>query len=118
MRVSQLTQGKSTPPEWVQLCMYFCTYSVLLMTLIVCFIPLFTGEVINVDAKTGEIPEDVQPFKNRICAIVFTVLKFLLLIGLYGGALGVVYGICTYEPPAGIWPAGQKFPVAPAVSCT
>jgi len=118
MRVSQLTQGKGNPAEWIQVCMYFCTYSVLLMTLIVCIIPLFTGEVINVDAKTGEIPEDLQPFKVEICAIAFTALKFLILIGLYGGALGVVYGICTYEPPKGIWPEGTPFPVAPAVQCT
>merc|ERR1719463_569313 len=46
MRVTQLTKGKGNPPEWVQLAMYYCTYSVLLMTLIVCVIPLFTGETI------------------------------------------------------------------------
>merc|ERR550514_1881994 len=56
MRVTQLTKGKGNPPEWVQMCMYFCTYSVLLMTLIVVVIPLFTGEVIGVDPKTGDIP--------------------------------------------------------------
>merc|ERR1719299_369781 len=88
------------------------------MTLIVCVIPLFTGETIGVDPKTGQIPDDVEPFKSEICAIAFTALKFLILIGLYGGALGVVYGICTYEPPKGIWPEGTPFPVAPAVQCT
>merc|ERR1719359_1215908 len=57
MRVTQLTRGQGNPPEWVQVCMYFCTYSILLMTLCVCIIPLFTGEVIGVDKKTGQIPE-------------------------------------------------------------
>merc|ERR1719316_1368798 len=37
---------------------------------------------------------------------------------LYGGALAVVYGIITYVPPAGIWPEGKTYPVAPAVQCT
>ena len=37
---------------------------------------------------------------------------------LYVGALGVVYGIITFEPPKGMWPEGKKFPVAPAVQCT
>merc|ERR1740138_1161987 len=69
MRVTQLTKGKGNPPEWVQVCMYFCTYSVLLMTLCVCVIPLFTGEVMGVDPKTGDIPKDAQPFQSQACAI-------------------------------------------------
>jgi len=118
MRVTQLTKGKGNPPEWVQMCMYFCTYSVLLMTLIVVVIPLFTGEVMGVDPKTGDIPSDAQPFKSQACAIAFTVLKFIIMLGLYGGALAIVYGIVTYVPPKGTWPEGKEFPVAPAVQCT
>merc|ERR1719169_181006 len=74
MRVTQLTKGKGNPAEWIQVCMYFCTYSVLLMTLCVCVIPLFTGEVMGVDPKTGDIAEDAQPFKSQACGIAFTVL--------------------------------------------
>merc|ERR1719359_1081425 len=118
MRVTQLTKGKGNPPEWVQICMYFCTYSVLLTTLCVCIIPLFTGEVFGVDPKTGTIPEDQEHFENKICAICFTVVKYLILLGLYGGAIAIVYGISTYVPPKGIWPEGKDFPVAPAVQCT
>merc|ERR1740127_319872 len=118
MRVTQLTKGQGHPPEWVQVCMYFCTYSVLLMTLVVCVIPLFTGETIGVDPKTGQIPDDVEPFKSQALAIAFTALKYIILLMLYIGALGVVYAICTFVPPAGTWPEGKKFPVAPAVQCT
>merc|ERR1719380_360535 len=84
MRVNQLTKNKGNPPAWAQVCMYFCTYAVLLMTLIVVVIPLFTGETIGVDPKTGDIPPDTSPFKNQILAIAFTVLKYLILIMLYG----------------------------------
>merc|ERR1719321_1971308 len=118
MRVTQLTKGKGNPPEWVQICMYFCTYAVLCLTLIVCVIPLFTGEVLGVDPKTGDIAEDAKPFENMICAYAFTALKFLLILGLYGGAIAVMYGIASYVPPKGIWPEGKEFPVAPAVQCT
>jgi len=118
MRVNQLTKNKGNPPEWCQICMYFCTYAILLMTLIVCVIPLFTGETIGVDPKTGEIPSDAQPFKSQACAIAFTAAKYLILLMLYGGVLALVYGIITYVPPAGVWPEGKKFPVAPAVQCT
>merc|ERR1719158_883913 len=118
MRVNQLTKNRGNPPTWAQICMYFCTYAVLLMTLIVCVIPLFTGDTIGVDPKTGDIPSDTQPFTSQACAIAFTVLKYIILLMLYVGSLGVVYGIITFEPPAGTWPAGKKFPVAPAVQCT
>merc|ERR1719160_1960415 len=67
MRVNQLTKNEGHPPAWAQVCMYFCTYAVLLMTLTVCIIPLFTGEVIGVDSKTGQIKEDETPFKNQMC---------------------------------------------------
>ncbi len=30
----------------------------------------------------------------------------------------VVYGIISYKPPAGTWPEGKTFTVAPAVQCT
>jgi len=118
MRVNQLTKNKGDPPDWAKVCMYFCTYAVLLMTLVVCVIPLFTGETISVDPKTGQIPDDVEPFKSQACAIAFTALKYIILIMLYLGAIGVVYGIITFVPPAGTWPEGKKFPVAPAVQCT
>merc|ERR1719217_1811184 len=64
MRVTQLTRGKGNPPEWVQMSMYFCTYSVLCMTIIVIVIPLFTGEMVDVNPKTGDINDSSQPFKN------------------------------------------------------
>merc|ERR1719359_1221671 len=117
MRVTWLTQGKGNPPEYVQAAMYCATYSVLLMTLCVCVIPIFTGKVMKVDLKTGDIAKDEEPFENSVLAGVFTALKFLIMLGLYVGALVVVYGIINFEPPKGIWPGDQIPPVSPAVQC-
>merc|ERR1719359_2487713 len=117
MRVTWLTQGKGNPPEYVQAAMYCCTYAVLMMTLCVCIIPIFTGNVMHVDPKTGEVPHDHEPFENWILATLFTVLKFLIMLGLYVGAIVVVYGIITFVPPPGIWPGEQIPPVSPAVQC-
>merc|ERR1719262_513104 len=118
MRVLQLTKGKGNPPEWCQLCMYFCTYAVLALTLSVTIIPIFTGEVINVDPQTGDLPHDTEPFTNQICAIFFTCVKYFIMLGLYVGVICVIYGIYTYEPPKGTWPEGKTFEVSPAVQCT
>merc|ERR1719421_1338738 len=83
MRVTWLTQGKGNPPEYVQAAMYCATYSILAMTLCVCVIPVFTGKVFGVDPKTGDIPADAQPFDNKILGIAFTILKYLIMLGLY-----------------------------------
>merc|ERR1719265_1855383 len=99
MRVTWLTTGRGNPQEWVQMWMYCCTYAAMMMTLCVCVIPLFTGEVIGVDQKTGDIKGDVKPFDNFILAGCFTALKFLIMIGLYVGAVAIVYGAYTYVPP-------------------
>merc|ERR1719265_41912 len=118
MRVTWLTQGKGNPPVWMQMWMYCATYAVLLMTLIVVVIPLFTGEVIGVDQKTGDLKEDVKPFDNFILAICFTVVKYFIMIGLYIGVICIIYGTCTFQPPAGTWPGDKIPPVSPAVGCT
>merc|ERR1719478_2052561 len=79
MRVTWLKQGKGNPPEHVQAAMYCATYAVLMMTLCVCVIPLFTGKVISVDPKTGDIPRDTEPFTFWPVAIAFTILKYLIM---------------------------------------
>merc|ERR1719235_1044123 len=68
--------------------------------------------------KKGDIDDDEKPFESPILGGIFTVLKFLIMIGLYVGALVVVYGIITFTPPAGTWPGDQIPPVSPAVQCT
>merc|ERR1719161_378474 len=118
MRVTWLTQGKGNPPEYVQAAMYCATYSILAMTLCACVVPLFTGKALKVNKKTGDIDDDEKPFESPILAGCFTVLKFLIMLGLYVGALVVVYGIITFEPPKGTWPGDKIPPVSPAVQCT
>merc|ERR1719440_2458803 len=88
------------------------------MTLCACVVPIFTGKVIGVNPKTGDLNEDEKPFTSPILGIAFTVLKYLIMLGLYIGALVVVYGIITFEPPKGTWPGDVVPPVSPAVQCT
>jgi len=116
MRVLWLTQGTGNPPEWVQYCMLGCAYSVLGATIMVCIIPVFTGGQAKIDEKSGVLEED-NPFKNQILAICFTAIRYLCLLGLYGGFCGVCYGIIMFEPPKGTW-EGEIPPVSPAVACT
>merc|ERR1719316_2536627 len=118
MRVIWLTMAKGNAPMWMQGWMLAATYAVLAMTLVTLVVPLLTGEKVVHD-EHGNIDEDHAPFKNKIAALCFTVLKYLILIGLYIGAIVVIYGTYNYVPPAGSSPFGDKLPpVAPAVACT
>jgi len=118
MRVLQMTKGRGNPPDWVQNCMLGCTYSILAVTICALVIPLFTGEMLKVDPKTGDMEGSAKGLKNPMMATGFTVLRYCILLGLYGGFIGVVVGIVTFEPPAGTWKNGEMFPVSPAVACT
>merc|ERR1719337_806150 len=40
------------------------------------------------------------------------------MIGLYVGVVCIIYGACTFKPPAGMWPGETIPPPAPAVACT
>merc|ERR1719321_1194114 len=117
MRVLWLTLQKGNPPIWVQGWMYGCTYAVLAMTLVALVVPLLTGEKVKMNER-GDIDEDSKPFKNTVAAVCFTVLKYLIMIGLYIGAICIIYGTYTYKPPAGSWPGDTIPPVSPAVGCT
>merc|ERR1719160_321773 len=117
MRVLWLTLGKGNPPVWVQAWMYCCTYSVLAMTLVALVVPLLTGEKAKFNER-GDIKEEYKPFENKLAAICFTVLKYLIMIGIYIGAVCIIYGTYTYDPPAGSWPGDKIPPVSPAVGCT
>merc|ERR1719281_1803851 len=117
MRVLWLTLQKGNPPVWVQAWMYACTYSVLAMTLVSLVIPIFTGEKVKFNER-GDIDEESKPFSNKFAALGFTVLKYLIMIGLYVGAICIIYGTYTYVPPKGAWPGDKIPPVSPAVGCT
>merc|ERR1719393_81236 len=87
------------------------------MTLVALVVPLLTGEKVKLNER-GDIDEEASPFKNKLAATAFTVLKYLIMIGLYVGAICIIYGTYTYKPPKGSWPSDKIPPVSPAVACT
>merc|ERR1719428_466610 len=87
------------------------------MTLVALVVPLLTGEKVKLNER-GDIDQEASPFKNKMAATAFTVLKYLIMIGLYVGAICIIYGTYTYVPPKGSWPGDKIPPVSPAVGCT
>merc|ERR1719261_835277 len=117
MRVIWLSQGAEWDPQpWVCVCMQYVTWSILATTLVVAVIPLFTGELMAVDDKTGDLDDGTpkgEVFKMQAVAIGFTIFRYILLVSMYGGMIGVISGTFTYMPANGQWR-----PMAPAVGAT
>jgi hypothetical protein len=118
MRVLQLTKGTGDPQEWVRISMQAIAYSILVNTLLVLLIPLFTSKEVEFEESTGEMKLDgSNPFANPVLATVFNVIRYITFIGLYVGFGAVCTGVYLFEPPAGLW-EGPIPPVSPAVACT
>jgi hypothetical protein len=138
MRVEFLSDGKGQPQMWVQHCMYGVTFAVLGSTLMVLLLPLVTGKPVALkpgtcdlekpveeeeQAETSEtVPNPAGPLTARaegskVALYALSAVRYLILLGLYGGLVGVIVGISTYLPPGETDLTKLPAP-APAVMCT
>lgn len=119
MRAIQLTQGKTDefmlPPPWVQFCMRACTWAVAMQLVIVLAIPLLTGKPAITD-HDGNVEARVNQNQNYGCSVLCVVLRYVIMLALYLGFLGVCIGVHHMEAPKAVYPDGTP-PVSPAVHC-
>merc|ERR1719379_2063473 len=118
MRVLQLTKGTGNPQDWVRNSMLAVTYSILANTLLVMIIPLVTAKELKTDPETGVMENDgANPFESKVLQMAFTVIRYLVFLGLYVGFAAVCVGVFLFEPSKDVWD-GPIPPVSPAVACT
>jgi len=118
MRVEFLSGGKDQPQLWVQHCMYFVTYSVLLSAISVMVIPMMTGKPLALKEGTCDLERpELEEGGSKVTFYVLTLMRYLILAGLYGGLVGIIVGMCTYMPPGETDLRNVPMP-APAVMCT
>jgi len=118
MRVEFLSDGKDEPQVWVQNCMLAMTFSVLASALLVLFIPMITGMPLPLREGGCDLEQPKSTIRDsKITFWVISGVRYLILLGLYGGLAGVIVGICSYLPP-GATDASKLPPPAPAVMCT
>merc|ERR1719248_102084 len=120
MRGIQLAQGETEkyklPQPWVQLAMLSTLVSVFFQVVIVLLMPVFTNEAATTIDKNGDV--DLSAMKAPgIAGKVLTVLRYTLMLMLYGGFTTVIVGVFMMEGPAEIW-QGKQPPVSPAVFTT
>jgi hypothetical protein len=112
MRALQLTQGDpeayDLPQPWVKFAMHCASWSVVVQTMMVLFIPLVLGGRPQVD------PDGTPQISgNGTTGAVFTFLRYASMAAMYGGFTTVCAGCLAMQAPSGETP-----PIAPAVQCT
>lgn len=117
MRAIQLTQGRTEefllPPPWVQFCMRACTWAVAMQLVIVLTVPLMTGKPAVTD-HDGNV--EVHRVGQGGCYVICVLFRYLIMLGLYVGFIGVCIGVHGMEAPKEVYPDGTP-PVSPAVHC-
>ena len=78
--------------------MYLATFAVLAQVILVCIIPIFTGEA----AQTDE-DGNVEVSRGDIFGIALSGVRYLIMIFLYGGFTAVIMGVYMMEPPEEVW---------------
>merc|ERR1719463_984040 len=98
MRALQMDPMNGAPQKWAQNCFFMCTYALMLQTCLCIAIPL----VLNGRVEKGELEGDMKyTVSNPTIGAALTVVRFLVMIGIYIGFACVIYSIFTIEHPAG-----------------
>jgi hypothetical protein len=107
-------QHDSQPQLWAQECMYVATVSMITTTLLAVIIPFTAGGGVETDAQTNE--KRIKPAEGASKSLVYTLtaVRFLCMLGFYGGAVGVIRSIYTFEAPGG---PQATLPVSPTAHC-
>jgi len=104
-------QHDGQPQVWAQQCMFGATGAMCVTTLLAIIVPLVMGGSMNTNEATGEVTFDVP---SPMLGYIMIALRFLCMLGFYGGVVGVIYSIFVFEAPAG---PDATLPVSPTVQC-
>jgi len=94
LRALQITSQQGAPQGYAQQAMFIATYSVLVQVLMVLLTPLFLGEPAKVDEDGNVISKP----GNWIAAYTVTTIRYLALLGVYGGAVTVIVALFKITP--------------------
>jgi len=103
-------QHDGQPQKWAQQCMFASTGALGVTVLLAIAVPLLLKGTMTTDEKTGQTTFEMD-FPGAGYATI--ALRYLTMIAMYGGAVGVMVAIFKFEAPGG----RTTLPVSPAVQC-
>merc|ERR1719409_1961463 len=112
MRALQMDPINGSPQRWAQNCFYMCAYALLVNTLLAILVPLvMNGEAKFDDKGLGDVEFEV---KHKMPGIALTILRYVVMLSIYGGFIAVIYSIFTIKHPDG----AEKTPaISPTMQC-
>merc|ERR1719160_1924503 len=114
MRALQMDPKHGNPQRWAQNCFFLCTYSIIVQTCVAIFVPLILGGEVKQGRAAGDVVVDKVDALGGYLAKGLSVLRFLVMLGVYAGALAVVCAVFTMEHPDG---KEHTIPVSPTMQC-
>jgi hypothetical protein len=111
MRALQMDPRNGNPQRWAQQCMYICTFSVVLQSLLVITVPFCLGGKARKGPSEGDITFEIR---NTCCNNFLLLIRWIAILCLYGGFSVVVYSMLTIQHRKG----PQYTPeVSPTLQC-
>jgi len=113
MRALQVNPSGEGPQLWAQRAFYFCAYAVLIQAILIVILPLVSNCRVE---KNKHIEGDIKFIDDegrRGSAIVLNVIRYVLLVSLYGGFTVILCSMFLIEAPEG----RDTPPISSAVSC-
>lgn len=104
-------QHEGQPQAWAQACMFASTGAMCVTTLLAVLVPLALGGRLKTDEVTKVTTFEAP---NPTLGYALISLRFLCMLGFYGGVVGVIYSIFAFVAPAG---PEATLPVSPTVQC-
>merc|ERR1719238_1151909 len=114
MRALQMDPVHGNPQRWAQNCFFLCTYAIIVQTCVAVFIPLVLGGKVKKGSAAGDVVvSDIEHMQGYL-AKGLSVLRFLIMLCVYAGALAVVCAVFTMEHPDG---KEHTIAVSPMMQC-
>merc|ERR1719482_1927081 len=114
MRALQMDPVHGNPQRWAQNCFYLCTYAIIVQTCVAVFVPLVLGGKVQKGRAACDMVVSELDMMQGYLAKGLSVLRFLIMLCVYTGALAVVCAVFTMEHPDG---KEHTIPVSPMMQC-
>lgn len=110
MRALQIDPRHGAPQAWAQHCFFICVYSVLAQAILCVIVPLFSNCTVEQGPVEGDI---VFVGLNGPVYYTATALRYIAILGLYGGFTAVMCSVFLIKAKHG----AHTPPVSPALVC-
>merc|ERR1719261_99703 len=109
MRALQIDPKSGNPQAWAQNCFYLCAGSLALQLVLVLLVPLVLGGRVIRGESEGDVSFELP---NPTLFWILSMVRFALMVALYGGATAVIVSVNIIKAQDGDTPA-----VSPAMQC-